>query len=119
MIVADEDLDLLALIERILTADFSVTTVSDGKQAVDAVAPLPPDVLLLDVDMPIMDGIDVCRQVRAANPSLPIIILTGHTEDETVRRAFEAGATDYLAKPFSASQLRSRLRAHVLRRAER
>ena len=75
-----------------------------------------PDLVLLDLEMPIRDGIEACRRIRAANPSLPIVILTGHTELASIRRAFEAGATDYLAKPFLPVQLRTRLRACLLRR---
>lgn len=115
ILVADEDEVLLKMVERILSHDFDVTAVRDGLTAVEVAADSAPDLTVLDIRMPVMDGIDACRHLRATYDTMPIIILTGHTEDENVRSAFAAGATDFLAKPFSASQLRSRVRAQLLR----
>ena len=115
LLVADDDPRVSALVERALADDFDVAAEPNGARAVDAVARCHPDLVVLDVEMPVMDGIEACRRIRAANPSVPIVILTGHTESVAVEQAFAAGATDYLAKPFTPVLLRTRLRACLLR----
>jgi DNA-binding response OmpR family regulator len=65
--------------------------------------------------MPIVDGFMACRLIRAADPDVPIVILSGRTDEVALRTAFEAGASDYLTKPFTVAVLRSRLRASLLR----
>lgn len=116
VLVADEDAIIRWLLQRILTDDFDVTVAHDGQQAVELAAASEPDVVLLDLSMPVLDGFSACRMIRAAAPGLPIVILSGRTDELSMRSAFEAGASDYLSKPFTASQLRSRPRASLLRR---
>ena len=116
LLVADDDPHVSLLLACALADDFDVAAEPNGARAVDAVSHSLPDLVLLDLEMPVMGGIEACRLIRAANPSLPIVILTGHTELASIQRAFEAGATDYLAKPFMPVQLRTRLRACLLRR---
>ena len=115
LLVADDDPHVSALVELALADDFDVATEPNGARAVAAVARRHPDLVVLDVEMPEMDGIEACRRIRAANPSVPIVILTGHTERVAVEEAFAAGATDFLAKPFTPFLLRTRLRACLLR----
>jgi DNA-binding response OmpR family regulator len=71
--------------------------------------------VLLDLGMPVLDGFCACRQIQAASSQVPIVIVSGHTDEASVRSAFEAGTTDYLTKPFTPSQLRARLQACLLR----
>lgn len=115
-LVADEDPSMLWLLRRALLDDFDVTVAENGLRAVELAATVNPDVVLLDLGMPFLDGFGACRQIRAARPLVPIVIVSGHTDEDSVRQAFEAGATDYLVKPFTPSQLRARLRACLLRR---
>jgi DNA-binding response OmpR family regulator len=114
-LVADEDPSVLWLLKRALVDDFDVTVAENGQRAVELVGTACPDVILLDLGMPVLDGFGACRQIRSAHPRVPIVIVSGHTDEDSVRSAFEAGATDYLTKPFTPSQLRARLQACLLR----
>ena len=114
-LIADEDPSMVWLLRRALVEDFDVTVAEHGLAAVELAGTSHPDVILLDLGMPVLDGFGACRQIRAAFPRLPIVIVSGHTDEDSVRSAFEAGATDYLTKPFTPSQLRARLQACLLR----
>ena len=70
---------------------------------------------MLDLGMPVLDGFGACRQIRQTDARVPIVIVSGYSDEESVRVAFEAGASDYLSKPFTPSQLRARLQACLLR----
>jgi DNA-binding response OmpR family regulator len=114
-LVADEDPLMLWLLQRALATDFDVTVAHDGQQAVALAATSCPDVIVLDLGMPVLDGFGACRLIRETYPRVPIVIVSGHVDEGSVLAAFEAGATDYLAKPFTPSQLRARLQACLLR----
>ena len=114
-LVADEDPMMLWLLRRALVDDFDVTVAENGQRAVELADLGCPDVIVLDLTMPVMDGFAACRLIRAAPPRVPIVIVSGHNDEESVRSAFDAGATDYLTKPFTPSQLRARLQACLLR----
>jgi DNA-binding response OmpR family regulator len=116
-LVADEDPTVIWLLRRALADDFDVTVAENGQRAVELAGTAHPDVILLDIGMPVLDGFGACRQIRATYPLVPIVIVSGHTDEDAVRSAFEAGATDYLTKPFTPSQLRARLQACLLRRS--
>jgi DNA-binding response OmpR family regulator len=103
---------LAAILER---AGFSVTVARDGKLALHKVAALQPDLIVLDVLMPVMDGRQVCRQLRAAGDWTPVIMLTCVNETVDKVLSLEEGADDYLCKPFDPQELIARIRA-VLRR---
>ena len=113
--MADEDPNMLWLLRRALTEDFDVTAAENGQRAVELARTMTPDVVLLDLYMPVLDGFGACRQIRALLPRVPIIIISAQKEEEAVREAFSAGATDYLPKPIMPSQLRARLQACLLR----
>ena len=115
VLVADEDAGILRLLTEILSDDFEVTTARNGREAVELAATCQPDLVMLDLGMPIVDGFVACRLIRASDPDVPIVILSGRTDALSLRTAFEAGASDYLTKPFTVSVLRSRLRANLLR----
>lgn len=106
---------MLWLLRRALADDFDVTVAEHGQRAVDLADLACPDIIVLDLTMPVMDGFAACRLIRAAHPRVPIVIVSGHNDEESVRSAFAAGATDYLTKPFTPSQLRARLQACLLR----
>ena len=114
-LIADEDPSVVCLLQRVLVDDFEVTVAANGQAAVDLVGTCQPDAIVLDLEMPVLDGFGACRTIRAAHPQIPIVIVSGRTDEDAVRLAFEAGATDYLAKPFTSSQLRARLQACLLR----
>jgi DNA-binding response OmpR family regulator len=118
LLVAEDDPTLAALMRDILEDDFSVDVAGDGSQAVKLAHSGHPDVMVMDAGMPHMDGFAACRALRGdpSTADLPIIMVTGSSAPETAAAAFDAGATDYLSKPFSVSQLRSRARMLLLRR---
>ncbi len=116
ILTADDDPQLLRLIARNLELeDYDVLVASDGQQALEQIEQHAPDLVLLDVMMPRMDGFTVCQRVRAFS-AVPIIIVTARGQDQDKVRGLDLGADDYLTKPFSIEELLARVRA-VLRRA--
>src|SRR5436309_13253286 len=117
ILTADDDPQLLRLIARNLQFEgYDVLTASDGKQALELIEHHVPDLVVLDVMMPKMDGFTVCQRVREFS-SVPIIIVTARGQDQDKVRGLDLGADDYLTKPFSVEELAARVRA-VLRRAQ-
>ncbi len=121
VLVADDDRVTRLILGRILAAEFgcSVTEVPDGTDALEALTTQPFDLLLLDLQMPVMGGLDVMRALRQA-PSLdglPVVVLTADRSEETVRQVREFGVVDYLTKPLDAERIVSRLRRVLTRPA--
>jgi two-component system response regulator MprA len=117
VLVVDDDPELRAALSRALTVDgYTVSAVSNGAKALEAVPELAPDVLVLDVMMPVLGGLEVCRRLRARGDRTPILVLTARDQVGDRVAGLDAGADDYLAKPFALEELRARLRA-LLRRA--
>ena len=99
---------------RVLRAEgFDVEHVAAGLPALDSVGNGRPDLVLLDLTLPDIDGLDVCRKLRAGHPSLPIIMLTARAEEMDVIVGLNAGADDYVAKPFRLAELVARIRARL------
>src|SRR5437879_1407460 len=121
VLVVEDDPDIAQLVAHYLDkAGFSTEVLSSGRDALAAMAARPPDLLILDLMLPQVDGLEVCRITRAneATASLPIIMLTARAEESDRIVGLELGADDYLAKPFSPNELVARVRA-LLRRAHR
>ena len=117
IVAADDDPQLLRLVTRNLEfEEYEVLPASDGQQALEQVEAHSPDLVLLDVMMPRMDGFTVCSRVREFS-LVPIIIVTARGQDQDKVRGLDLGADDYLTKPFSVDELLARVRA-VLRRAQ-
>lgn len=116
VLVVEDDLALSDVVGFTLRrAGYEVATAYDGLAALSAYESESPDLLILDLNLPKLDGLSVCRQVRAQGKT-PIIILSARDGDEAVVKGLEMGADDYMVKPFSPTQLVARVRA-VLRRA--
>ena len=117
ILTADDDPQLLRLVTRNLQLEgYDVIAASDGLQALTQIEQQVPDLVLLDVMMPKMDGFTVCHRVREFS-TVPIIIVTARGQDQDKVRGLDLGADDYLTKPFSIDELLARLRA-VLRRTQ-
>ncbi len=117
ILTADDDPQLLRLMSRNLQLEgYEVLVASDGQQALEQIEQKSPDLVLLDVMMPRMDGFSVCQRVREFS-AVPIIIVTARGQDQDKVRGLDLGADDYLTKPFSIDELLARVRA-VLRRAQ-
>jgi DNA-binding response OmpR family regulator len=116
VLVVDDDpvvADLVAF--RLQRLGLEVTVESDGESGLAAARRLRPDLVVLDWLMPRMDGLEVCRALRAdADPALartPVLLLTAKSQDPDLERGFAAGATDFIAKPFNTRELVSRVTA--------
>lgn len=117
ILVVDDEPRYVRLMEaNLLTEDYDVLRAYDGQKAVETVAENHPDLVLLDVMMPILDGITACERIREFS-NVPIIMVTAKGEERDRIRGLDVGADDYVVKPFSATELLARVRA-VLRRAE-
>jgi two-component system response regulator MprA len=116
VLVVDDDPQLREALTRALQLDdYRVTTASNGAKALESVTAQRPDVMILDVMMPYVGGLDVCRTLRSRKDRLPILVLTARDEVGDRVAGLDAGADDYLTKPFALEELRARLRA-LLRR---
>jgi DNA-binding response OmpR family regulator len=121
ILVVEDDPDIAQLAARYFgKAGFTSEIVSSGREAISAITSRPPDVLVLDLMLPQVDGLEICRRVRAnpATAAMPIIMLTARGEESDRIVGLELGADDYIAKPFSPNELVARVRA-LLRRVAR
>jgi two-component system response regulator MprA len=118
ILVVDDDAGVRQAVGRALAFEgYEVTQAGDGSEALRLVAAERPDAMVLDVVMPEVGGLDVCRELRATGDDLPVLVLTArHTVADRVA-GLDAGADDYLVKPFALEELLARLRA-LLRRSE-
>src|SRR2546423_14393769 len=119
LLVVDDDPQLREALTRALALDgYDVATATNGAQALDAVSRERPDLMVLDVMMPYVGGLDVCRTLRDRQDRLPILVLTARDEVGDRVAGLDAGADDYLTKPFALEELRARIRALLRRAAE-
>jgi two-component system response regulator MprA len=115
-LIAEDDKAVRESLARVLTFEgYEVQTAVDGAQALAAALELPPDLILLDVLMPVLDGLTACRRLRQAGDRTPVLMLTARHEVTDKVAGLDAGADDYLVKPFSLDELLARVRA-LLRR---
>ena len=127
VLVVDDDPDMREVLERILeTENLTVHTAVDGQDALQKTVAIKPDLILLDINMPHLDGLTLCQKIRTGpeTQNIPIIIVTGHSSRGRLEQCMEAGADDYLAKPFKMEELVMRVHAifrtaHVANHMER
>ncbi len=123
VLVVDDEPSNIQLVAEALGDGFEVVSAEDGQSALEIATTSMPDVLLLDISLPDVDGIEVCRRFKTQHPTwdLPILIVTGSINPEDEARALDAGAVDYITKPISPAGLRARVANHIalkLARAE-
>ena len=122
LLIADDEPDMLRFLKSNLSEEFQVFEAVDGQQAIEQARQYQPDVIVCDMMMPEVDGVEVCRRLRESETSehVPILMLTARADEETKITALEAGANDFLSKPFSTTELRVRVhnlcRSHLLQR---
>ena len=119
ILVADDEEDLRELVTyRLSRSGYNVIGAEDGQAAFELAAERTPDLMVLDVMMPKLDGYELTRRVRAeaALRSIPVILLTARSQESDIDRGFEVGADDYLKKPFNPDELVARVRAVLGRR---
>jgi len=118
VLLADDEANIVMLLEMELQAEgFTVLTASDGVTAMKTVRDTPPDLALLDWNMPGMTGLDICRRLRDTGVFLPVIMITARDEMDDRVAALEAGADDFIAKPFNVREVLARVKA-LLRRSQ-
>jgi len=116
VLVVDDEPAVRRALERALRLDsYEVALAADGEEALDALAKTPADAVILDVAMPRLDGLEVCRRMRSAGDRTPILMLTARDAIDDRVQGLDVGADDYLVKPFALRELQARLRA-LLRR---
>jgi len=122
VLVVEDTIANLRLLSELLSAQgYEVRAVTNGRQAIQAVEREPPDLILLDINMPELNGYEVCRQLRAQERSkdVPVIFITALTDTVDKVRAFDAGGVDYVTKPFQIEEVLARVKTHIaLRRAQ-
>ena len=117
ILVVDDDPGVRTALDRALRLDgYEVTSVADGQAALESLALTPPDAMVLDLGLPGIDGLDVCRRMRGAGDDTPVLILTARDAVHDRVLGLDAGADDYLVKPFALAELEARLRALLRRR---
>lgn len=111
ILIAEDEPDMaMGLRDNLKFEGFEVIEATDGAQALDAAKTQSPDLILLDIMMPKIDGFEVCRQIREAGFNTPIIMLTARSQEVDVVRGLELGADDYITKPFGVGELIARIK---------
>ena len=116
LLFVDDNLESVAvLINKLEKLDFSISVAEDGQEAIELAQLLRPDIIMMDVFMPGMDGYETCRQLKLnENTSdIPVIFITAHTDQASMMRGFEAGGVDYLTKPLQYEELLARINKHL------
>jgi DNA-binding response OmpR family regulator len=119
ILIADDDPDILALVSfRLERAGYEILQARNGEEAVRVALDRRPDLAILDVMMPRVDGYEATRRLRQHEETrrMPVILLTARVQEEDIARGFDAGADDYVKKPFSPQELGSRVQAVLGRR---
>jgi DNA-binding response OmpR family regulator len=118
LIIEDDAALLRGLKDNFEAQHYRVETARDGRQGLSAALANPPDLLVLDIMLPQMNGYEICRALRAKKLQMPIIMLTAKGQEEDIIRGLELGADDYVTKPFSIRELMARARAFLRRRPD-
>ncbi|HEY4331385.1 MAG TPA: response regulator transcription factor [Ilumatobacteraceae bacterium] len=113
LLVEDDERISQPLVRMLQAEGFTVQHVDRGEAALEAVKEAVPDLVLLDLSLPDVDGLDVCRRLRALQPGLPIVMLTARNEEVDVVVGLDAGADDYITKPFRVAELIARIRSRL------
>jgi adenylate cyclase len=114
LIVDDTPANIQTLSAILKEKGYQISVATNGRQALEVVSKVRPDLILLDVMMPEMDGFEACQKLKASDwHDIPIIFLTAKTETDDIVRGFELGAVDYVAKPFNAHELLARVNTHL------
>jgi CheY-like chemotaxis protein len=114
--IVDDVMKNIQLLSLILSRkNYSIAFATGGQQALEMLETITPEVILLDIMMPGMDGYEVCEKIKA-NPlteDIPVIYLTGKAQPEDIKKGFQTGAVDYISKPFNSDELLARVKTHI------
>ena len=112
ILIVDDDEAIRRLLKRLLQSEYELGEAAAGQQALEILPGVLPDLVLLDIMMPGIDGYEVCRRIKAIRSDVQIIMVSSMSSAGQQSRAFEVGADDYLVKPFDPQDLRARVRLH-------
>ena len=117
-LIIDDNKDIQKLVGEILDADYNIITASNGKEGVRMAARYVPDLIVCDVMMPVMDGLECCRHIKneVSTSHIPVLMLTACSMDEQRVQGYDSGADGYLSKPFNSSVLKSRCSSLIMNR---
>ena len=118
ILIAEDDPEIRGVLADILSEDdYEVAVARDGQEALALALGHPPDLIVLDLKMPKLDGLEVCRALRAETRTqdIPVVVLTASSSESDIIEGFEGGATDYITKPFVPAIVRTRVRSWLLR----
>ena len=119
LLVVDDEAQIIRVMRRILSAhSYEIRTAGDGESAFELFQDWKPDLVITDLQMPSMDGLELCRRLREIS-DVPIIVLSVRDEEKTIVEALDAGADDYVTKPFGTNELLARVRASLRRLPEK
>src|SRR5512134_820097 len=115
LLIDDTPTTIEAIAATLRQEDYKVSVATSGEQGLDVLARFRPDLILLDVMMPGMDGFETCARIKAAPEwaEIPVVFLTARGDPDDIVRGFEAGAVDYVSKPFNAHELLARVKTHL------
>lgn len=116
ILIVDDEPGNVVILSELLAADHLTRAATNGEKALRmAMSERPPDLILLDVMMPDMDGYEICRQLKADRRAskIPVIFITGKVTEEDEIKGFELGAVDYIAKPFNETIVKARVKSHL------
>lgn len=112
LVVEDEPITCKIIVSILSDAGYIIRTAANGRECLESLKQLQPDVILMDIMMPEMDGLETCRRIKADTEldNIPVVFVTGSTDDHTLEAAFNAGGRDYIRKPINRIELLARLR---------
>ncbi|MBT3273057.1 MAG: response regulator, partial [Spirochaetales bacterium] len=115
ILVVDDTETNIDILANALDTEYDVSVAMDGESALDIAHSAPPDLILLDIMMPGMDGFEVCERLKesADTAEIPVLFLTAMTEMQNKTKGFEIGAVDYITKPFEIREVEARVRTHL------
>src|SRR4029450_9068607 len=115
LVIEDEPANIQTLSTLLKERGYQINIATNGRQALEVLQRIRPDLILLDIMMPEMDGFETCRRIKASTAcgEIPIIFLTAKTDTADIVRGFELGAVDYVAKPFNTHELLARVNTHL------
>ncbi len=115
LFVDDNPESVAVLINKLENLDFSISVASDGQEAIELTEALHPDIIMMDVFMPGMDGYETCRQLKLkeSTSDIPVIFMTAHSDQASMLRGYEVGGVDYITKPVQFEELLARINKHL------
>ena len=115
ILIADDEPSNVRILGELLKNDYEIFIAGDGGEALDLAARILPDLIILDVMMPGIDGYDVCRELKSRKETegIPVIFVTARKKAEDIVRGFEVGGRDYIQKPFYPQELHARVQTHI------